>query len=264
MRQKYGQNFLVNRGVIDKICDAAAGLSRGKILVEIGPGRGALTAGLLARGARDLRLIEIDPEMVKILRASLPGGAGVNIFETDFLGFDLNSLPRGGKFFVSNLPYISAAEILDKVLEAPDFAGAIFMFQREMARRITAARGGEFYGPLSLLSQARANIKSLCRVSPGSFSPPPKVESEVLIFTPERKIPSEKFPAFKKIVNAAFAHKRKNILNSLSESLELEKPALADALERAGIDANARAQETGFEDYLNFLEVARKSSKLLI
>ncbi|MCL2888697.1 MAG: 16S rRNA (adenine(1518)-N(6)/adenine(1519)-N(6))-dimethyltransferase RsmA [Elusimicrobia bacterium] len=264
MRQKYGQNFLINRGVIAQICDAATGLSRGKILVEIGPGRGALTVGLLERGARGLQLIEIDAEMVKILRASLPGGAGVNIFEADFLDFDLNILPSGEKFFVGNLPYIAAAEILDKVLGFSEFSGAVFMFQREMAQRITASRGSEFYGPLSLLSQARAEVKSLCRVSPGSFNPPPKVESEALIFTPENKIPPEKFAAFKKIVNAAFAYKRKNILNSLSESLGIEKAEIADVLQRAGISVNARAQELTFEDYLNFLEAARTSSKLLI
>ncbi|MDR0291822.1 MAG: 16S rRNA (adenine(1518)-N(6)/adenine(1519)-N(6))-dimethyltransferase RsmA [Elusimicrobium sp.] len=264
MRQKYGQNFLVNRGVIDKICGAAVNLSRGKILVEIGPGRGALTAGLLERGARGLQLVEIDPEMVKILRASLPAGADINIFEKDFLDFNLNLLPRGDKFFMGNLPYIAAAEILDKVLAEENLSGAVFMFQREMARRITAARGREFYGPLSLLSQARANIESLCRVSPGSFNPPPKVESEVLVFTPERKIPPAEFPVFKKIVNAAFAHKRKNILNSLTENLKVDKTALAETLSRAKIAPNARAQELAFEDYLNFLEAVPAYSKLLI
>jgi len=250
MRQKYGQNFLINRGVIDKICGAAAALSRGKILVEIGPGRGALTAGLVERGVKNLRLVEIDAEMVKILRASLPP---VQIFEADFLDFDLSLLPRGEKFFVGNLPYISAAEILDKVLDAPEFSGAVFMFQREMAQRITAACGDKFYGPLSLTAQARAGVKSLCRVSPGSFNPPPKVESEVLIFTPERKVPPENFEAFRKIINAAFAHKRKNILNSLSESLGVEKAAAAAALERAGISPSLRAQEVSLELYLAFL-----------
>jgi len=145
---------------------------------------------------------------------------------------------------------------LDKVLDSPEFSGAVFMFQREMALRIAAGPCGKFYGPLSLLSQARADIKSLCRVSPGSFNPPPKVESEVLIFTPSRKIPAENFAAFKKIVNAAFAHKRKNILNSLAENLRVEKTALAAVLERAGINPAARSQDIGLDGYLAFLGTA--------
>ena len=251
--RKYGQHFLINRGVIEKITDAAAALSAGKTVVEIGPGKGALTSALIEKGVKNLTLVEIDPQMIVPLSANMPDG--VKIINEDFLKFDLNSLPAGKTFFVSNLPYIDAAEILAKVLDYKYFDGAIFMFQREQAQRITAAVSTPYYGPLSLLSQSKAEIKSLVRVSKGSFNPPPKVESEVLVFT---KLKTPAVPTvFEKTVKAAFAYKRKNILNSLSESFGIEKNILTPLLEKSGISPTARAQDVSLNNFLTLSKILK-------
>jgi 16S rRNA (adenine1518-N6/adenine1519-N6)-dimethyltransferase len=186
--QKYGQHFLVNRGVIDKITDAVVHNAQGS-LVEIGPGKGALTSALLERGLNDFTLVEIDPKMTARLRQTLPAYARLNIIENDFLLLERALLPAGDITFVSNLPYINAAEILLKVLETSGFKAAVFMFQREQAARLCARTRTRQYGALSVIFQVFARARSICRVSPGSFSPPPKVDSEVLLITPaENKI----------------------------------------------------------------------------
>lgn len=137
--QKYGQHFLINENVINQIIDAAL-LLKSENLVEIGPGKGALTARLIDRGCRNFTVVEIDPEMEIYLRKNLPESAGVKILRQNFLQADLETLAPRPTLFVSNLPYIDAADILDKVLSCPHFQSAVFMFQKEQAQRIRAAR----------------------------------------------------------------------------------------------------------------------------
>lgn len=243
--QKYGQHFLVNKGIIDKIACAVIDNTHGA-LVEIGPGKGALTAALLERGVNNFTLVEIDGKMIDTLQKTLPPYAQLDIIEADFLKLDTNKLPDGDITFVSNLPYISAAEILLKVLDMPGFKSAIFMFQREQAVRLTARPGARQYGALSVIFQAFARAKSLCRVSPGSFSPPPKVDSEVLLITPVEKkfFTSEKHKAdFKELVKTAFAYRRKTVLNALTEVYGKNKDSLARILNTSGIKISSRAEE---------------------
>lgn len=212
--QKYGQHFLKNEGVAEKIIvSAAAALAQtpSAELIEIGPGKGFITSRLLALRPQ-FTVVEIDPEMVACLNANFKG---LEIINKDFLEFDLSSLPPRPVVFVSNLPYIDAAEILLKVLEYPHTAAAVFMFQKEQAERIYAAVGTPQYGPLSLAAQYLAEIKKVCRVSKGSFNPPPKVESEVLLLT--KKAPAdETYFKFKNLTRRAFAYKRKTLQNALA------------------------------------------------
>ena len=179
--EKYGQHFLIDKNVITQIADAAW-LLRAQNVVEIGPGKGALTTALIERGLKKFTVVEIDPEMVKFLRAHLPTQAEITIAEQNFLEFDLASLPAVPTEFVSNLPYIDAAAILDKVLSWPHFQTAVFMFQKEHTQKIRAKAGDEFYGPLSIFSQLRAQVSLICKAGRSSFAPPPKVESAVLSF----------------------------------------------------------------------------------
>ena len=245
--RKYGQHFLVNERVIDSIVGAVA--SEGRHLVEIGPGRGALTEKLLLKPCLSFTLIEIDPLMRDFLMRRFDALKD-KIILSDFLKFDLNALPRGPVFFVSNLPYIDAADILDKVLSYAHFAGAVFMFQKEQARRILSHAGQAEYGPLSVLTQLRADVQPLLRVGRGCFNPPPKVESEVLQFRPCRRVlaPAD-FERFRRLVKDAFAHKRKTLFNSLSLS-GYDKTRLSRALAQAHISASERAQEISLQNFL--------------
>lgn len=243
--QKYGQHFLVNKGIIDKIASAVVDNLRGE-LVEVGPGKGALTIALLERGLNNFTLVEIDEKMIESLRGVLPPYAEVNIIHSNFLSLPLAALPEGPKTFVSNLPYIDAAEILLKTLDCPGFEGAVFMFQREQAQRLSAKPGARQYGALSVIFQAFARSRSLCRVSPGSFNPPPKVDSEVLIITPieQKFFDSAAHKAnFKELVKTAFAYRRKTVLNALTEVYGKNKDALAKILQTAGVKISSRAEE---------------------
>ena len=248
--QKYGQHFLVSESIIRQIVDAALVL-RTENLVEIGPGKGALTKQLIARGEKNFTVVEIDPEMISYLQKNLPPQAGVRLVEQNFLQADLSQLAPAPTLFVSNLPYIDAADILDKTLAWPFFQGAVFMFQKEQAQRIRARAGEEFYGPLSVFSQLRAQISPICKVSRGCFNPPPKVESMVLAFQKRAAwpVPAAAWPRFKKLVNAAFLHRRKTLFNSWA-LCGYDKQKIQQALEACGVSPSARAEQVEPETYV--------------
>lgn len=249
--QKYGQHFLVNKGIIDKIAQAVIDNMQPHI-VEIGPGKGAITNALLQRGINDFTLVEIDPEMTAHLKATLPDYAQVNIIEQDILKLSDALLPAGDTLFVSNLPYIDAADILYKTLANPHFKAAIYMFQREQAQRIMAKPESKFYGPLSIIVQAQAEVLPVCRVSPGSFCPPPKVDSEVLLFKPRQQslfVNAQHRNNFITLVKAAFAYRRKTILNAFCECYDKHKGDLILTLNKSNIPVSARAEELTIRKY---------------
>ena len=248
--QKYGQHFLIDKNIITQIVDAAL-LLRAQNMVEIGPGKGALTNALIARGLTNFTVVEIDPEMVEYLRAHLPGQAQVTIVAQNFLKFDLASLPAVPTEFVGNLPYIDAAEILDKVLAWTHFQTAVFMFQKEHAQKIRAQAGDEFYGPLSIFSQLRARVNLICKVGRSAFAPPPKVESAVLAFekiTP----PSVPWEKLRCVVIAAFLHRRKTLLNALVLG-GYDKEKISAALENLHLSLTIRPEQLTPEEYVKLV-----------
>ena len=245
--QKYGQHFLIDKNVITQIVDAAF-LLRAQNIVEIGPGKGALTRALIARSMKDFTVVEIDPEMVAYLQANLPGEAGVQIVQENFLKFDLSQLPPVPTSFISNLPYIDAAEILDKVLSWPHFQTAVFMFQKEHTQKIRAKVGDDFYGPLSIFSQLRARISLICKAGRSSFAPPPKVESAVLSFekiTP----PNISWEKLHRVVANAFLHRRKTLLNALILA-GYEKEKISAALDKLGLPPTIRPEQISPAGYV--------------
>lgn len=257
MNAKYGQHFLINTNIIDQIVHAVRALSA-QNMVEIGPGKGALTFALIAAGLKNFTAAEIDPEMIAYLQEHLPKEAGVQIWPGDFLKADLSVLPTVPTEFVSNLPYVDAADILDKALSFPHFYSAVFMFQKEQANRIQAKPGTEFYGPLSLFSQARAEIALLCNVSRGCFNPPPKVQSAVLTFKrlAEPAVGAEDWPGFKKLVVSAFLHRRKTLFNSLS-LCGYHKEAVSAALQKLELSPTVRAEQITLTQYVRLLALLR-------
>lgn len=250
MRQRYGQHFLVNQRVIEEITQAALRLKAAQT-VEIGPGKGALTFALIAAGFTGFSAAEIDPEMIDFLNKNLPPQAGVKILEGDFTRLAPGALKNEPTGFVGNLPYVDAAAILDKALAFPQFYSAVFMFQKEQANRVQAAPGTEFYGPLSILSQARAQIKLLCNVGKGSFNPPPKVESAVLTFEklPAPLVPPALWGRFAKVVRAAFLHRRKTLFNSLA-LCGYPKEKITAALSALSLPLTVRAEQVGLTQFV--------------
>ncbi len=243
---KYGQHFLTSTRIIDGIVGV---VPSGGAVLEIGPGKGALTKELLARNFPFFTAVEIDPQMQDYLLTHFPAIAG-HLVREDFLKFDLAQLPARPTFIVSNLPYIDAAEILDKVLAWSHFAGAVFMFQKEQAQRILACSGQDGYGPLSILTQVRARPALLFKVGKMCFTPPPKVESAVLTFEKiEWQVSPEKYPFFAQLIKAAFLHRRKTLFNSLSLA-GYEKNKVQTSIAALGLSLTVRPEQVSLTQYI--------------
>lgn len=246
-RKRFGQNFLVDDGIIDSIV-AAIAPQRSDNLVEIGPGLGALTAPLLAR-LEHLHVIEIDRDLIALLRERY-AAAKVTIHEGDVLNFDFTAL--GNKLrVVGNLPYNISTPLLFRFAE---FAGRIrdvhVMLQREVVERMVATPGDSEFSRLSVMLQYRFDMEMLFDVPPESFDPAPKVDSAVVRLTPLLPLP---YPArdeavFSSVVARAFSQRRKTLRNTL-------KGVITDAdFARLNIDPGARAQELSVADFVRIAD----------
>lgn len=254
--RKFSQVFLTNESAAIRIAEAACGVAADQ-LVEIGPGRGALTRHLYAFRRCPMTLIEIDRDLAPRLSPQYPEARVIN---SDFLRVDLEAeFPSGGVVFAGNLPYDCATPILDRALSFPRFAAAVFMFQKEVADKALAAPGDPEYGYLSVMTAARASARRLMDLGPGSFRPRPRVDSAVVVFTPlpEPFMPPGLEPVFARAVKAAFMHRRKTVLNSLSAAFGGEKERAAEALGKAGIDPSLRAQALAPADFLRLAAAMR-------
>jgi 16S rRNA (adenine1518-N6/adenine1519-N6)-dimethyltransferase len=213
-RQRLGQHFLVRGSILDRIAAAACPAGT-PLVVEIGPGKGALTERLLARADRVIA-IELDERLAELLREKFPDGR-LEVVSADVLSVDLNQW--GPAVAAGNLPYYIATAILTQAL-APGslLERGVFLVQKEVAARITAAPGSRAYGYLSVEMQFYADVKLLFEVRPGAFHPPPKVDSALIGFTlrscaAELGIDSPE--DFLKFTRLCFHQKRKTIRNNL-------------------------------------------------
>lgn len=216
-------------------------------VIEIGPGGGVLTRELLATGAQVLAL-ELDPEWAETLRSRLPSEK-LSVKVGDVLDFDWSAVPPG-TLVCGNLPYQLGTAIVDRVLRAfPRVERAAFLLQREVVERLIAGPGDPEYGSLSLLTQARAQVARLGIVKPGSFVPPPKVDSAFVgLRLQAPPLPESEMPAFEHLLRAAFSQRRKTLLNSFASSFS--RPAVEAALLTLGRDLKTRAEALAMADFL--------------
>lgn len=243
---KYSQVFLNDAGLCSRIAAAVEDASFDS-LIEIGPGGGALTSFLFPKYWSLMKAVEIDPLLVPGLRGKFKG---LEVVNADFLGTDLAALAGPGKAaFIGNLPYECATAILEKTLLYQGLSVAVFMFQKEVARRITAVPGDSDYGSLSLLTAVRASAELLFDIKAASFTPVPAVDSSVLVFRPRVFFADPgKETTFRALVRKAFSHRRKTLVNSLGLA-GVDKAAAAAAVEKAGYKASVRAQELSLEGF---------------
>jgi len=213
-RPPLGQHFLHDESVLARIA-AALELRPGGRVVEIGPGEGVLTRHLLAAGAR-VTAIEVDPKLAARLRETFADEPGFDLVEADVLAVDLAALLDGRPAAIAgNLPYYITSPIVRRTLELGALVTrAVFLVQKEVADRICAGPGSRDYGYLSALCSLRSRPESLFRVRPGSFRPPPKVESAVVRLTPRPGPPPD--PRFIRFLEAAFRQPRKTLRNNLA------------------------------------------------
>lgn len=245
-KKHFGQHFLHERGVIERIV-AAIAPRPGDRIVEIGPGEGALTLPLL-RAAGRLTTIELDAELIEPLRARAAGAGELEVIHADVLKVDLTALAYGGKLrLAGNLPYYVSSPILFHCLaHAAAITDMHFMLQKEVVDRMAAAPGSKVYGRLSVMLQLACRVESLLRVAPGAFRPPPKVDSSVARLTPlppAQQPDPALAPTIDAVVRAAFNQRRKTLANALRGLLD------AGAIRAAGIDPRARAENVSPEGF---------------
>jgi len=262
-KPKFGQNFLRDPQAIERIANALGDLS-GETVLEIGPGRGAITAALAAR-AQQVIAIELDRELAGFLREHFPADR-VRIVQADVLDFDFAAAAaEAGKRLpvAGNLPYYITSPILMKLAQNHAFLDrAVLMAQREVAERIVAAPGSRDYGVLSVTVQMYGPVTPLFTLPPGAFSPPPDVHSTVFRwrFAPrfaELGVEEERFLRF---VRAAFAQKRKTLANNL-RAAGYAPLAIQHASVRALIPAQARAEALTLEQMAHlWLELPKEKA----
>jgi 16S rRNA (adenine1518-N6/adenine1519-N6)-dimethyltransferase len=259
-KPKLGQNFLVDIGAAQRIVDALGDVSN-RTVIEIGPGRGALTQTLVARARRVIG-IELDRVLAAQLRMNYATRPNLEILESDFVTAEFPSIVgrRPGPLhdlrptqpetvdLIGNLPYYITSDIVLRILELHrNIERAVIMVQKEVADRIAAAPGSRDYGLLSATAQLFARVDKLFTLPAGAFSPPPQVDSTVIRLTmaprlEELQVEEEPFIAFLK---RAFAQKRKTLVNNLRG--EYQDAAIRAALKSAGLRSDVRAEAMSLE-----------------
>lgn len=241
-KKKWGQNFLRNRGAAERIV-AAVEPCDGEVLVEIGPGEGALTEKLVGLG-RPTIAIEIDPELASRMRERF--GDRLDVRNEDALEAEL---PRQPYRAIGNLPYNAGTPILRRVIADPNCRRAVFMLQKEVADRIIAKPSTEQYGYLTLYVQMFASSRILVRLEPKSFYPAPKVRSAVVVLDPVAPAYSSDRERLLDLISTSFRMRRKTLVNNLIGWSGLSREKILAGMTAAGIGPTARAEELSLERF---------------
>jgi len=252
-RKSLGQHFLTDRRILGRIADAL-NLEGTETVVEIGPGRGALT-DILAERAGRLVAVEVDRALAAMLRERYARRSNVLIAEADVLEVSLGDLAAGPYVLVGNVPYYITTPILFHALEHPRAERAVYLVQREVADRLTASPGSKEYGALTVNVGAVARAESLFRVPAGAFSPPPKVESAVVRITPLDEpfvTPAEEQP-LRTLVQGAFGMRRKQMRRVIRTLRSLDADAADAVLLEAGIEPEARPETLSVAQFVKLL-----------
>lgn len=255
-RKRFGQNFLHDAGVIHRILRAIHA-REGQRLLEIGPGQGALTEGLLGSGAR-LDVIELDQDLIPLLKLKFGLESRFSLHQGDALKFDFASLVESGEKLrvVGNLPYNISTPLIFHLLEyAPVIEDMHFMLQKEVVERLAATPGGGDWGRLSIMVQYHCRVEHLFNVGPGAFNPPPKVDSAIVRLTPfaEPPHPARDPKLLERVVREAFNQRRKTLRNTLKPLLSVED------IEAAEVDPTLRPEQL---DLAAFVRLANRLAEL--
>lgn len=255
--KRLGQHFLTDDAVLLAIADAVAP-APGETVVEIGPGRGALT-DILAHRINPVVGIEIDRALAENLRARYAGNPRVSIIEQDVLALDVASVANGPFVVVGNVPYYITTPILFHVLRPPFPRSAVFLVQREVADRIVSPPGSRTYGALSANVQAISHAQILRVVPASAFKPPPKVESAVVRITPRADplISPDEVDAYRGFVQSLFGMRRKQLGNVLRSAGQLSAEQASSVLAGLGIDTRARPETLSPQQFAELMRASR-------
>ena len=245
-KKSLGQNFLTDRTVLEKIVNTTE--IKNKTILEVGPGTGNLTSFILKNDPKKVFVVEKDRDLCKILKDTF--NDQVTIINDDILNINENLLFNENVTVFGNLPYNISTQILGKwIINLKDnfwFDHLVLMFQKEVADRIIAKFNTSSYGRLSILSNWKLNIRKICDIKPVSFSPKPKIESTLLIFSPKQDYYKIKDPKnLEKITRIFFSHRRKMLKKPFNQLFNGNKKVL----EKLKLDLNLRPQNLTFETY---------------
>jgi 16S rRNA (adenine1518-N6/adenine1519-N6)-dimethyltransferase len=245
-KKSLGQNFLIDKNIIDLITNAVS--ITDKEILEVGPGTGNLTREILKKNPSKIYLVEKDTFLAHSLKEIID--ERVKIFNEDILKFNEKTLSKNKVIVFGNLPYNISTEILSTwITNLNDdywFSDLILMFQKEVADRIIAQFNTSAYGRLSILANWRLNINKICDVSPESFSPRPKIHSTLIHFTPKKKFAEIKDPInLEKITRIFFSHRRKMLKKPFNQIFNRN----TNLLDRFNLNLNLRPQNLDFDTY---------------
>jgi len=245
-KKSLGQNFLIDKNIIDKIINTVP--ITGNEVLEVGPGTGNLTKEILKNNPSKIYLVEKDTFLAKNLEEIID--ERVKIFNEDILKFDEYSLSNKKIIVFGNLPYNVSTEILStwitKLKNNYWFSDLVLMFQKEVADRIIAQFNTSAYGRLSILANWRLNINKICDISPESFSPKPKIQSSLIHFTPKKNFVEIKNPLnLEKITRIFFSHRRKMLKKPFNQIFNGNN----NLLNKLNINLNLRPQNLDFDTY---------------
>ena len=253
-KKSLGQHWLKDPEILADIAEAAE-LTGDDVVLEIGPGLGTLTSRLLAR-ANSVTAVEFDADLARKLPGQFPGKK-LTVVNQDILQFDLNQLPKNYKV-VANVPYYITSKIVEKLMTAENKPSiAVLLVQKEVAERIAAEAGN--MSVLSVSVQIFAEAEIDIEVPRQFFTPPPKVDSQVVVLRTRNNpliTPEDQRDLFR-IVKAGFSAKRKKLRSSLSGGLGIDKSVAEELLKNAGISPDARAEDLAIEDWKRLLKGRR-------
>lgn len=265
-QKKFGQNFLIDTHVLDKIIDAA-GITEEDFVLEIGPGIGTMTQ-YLCENAREVVAVEIDKNLIPILEDTLSDYRNVTVINQDILKLDIPALAKeknDGKPIkvVANLPYYITTPIIMGLFESHVPIDSItIMVQKEVADRMQVGPGTKDYGALSLAVQYYAKPEIVANVPPNCFMPRPKVGSAVIRLTRHEQCPveveDEKFMF--RVIRASFNQRRKTLANGLNNApdIQVSKEDIAKALEELGVEASIRGETLTLEQFAQLSNILKK------
>ena len=260
-KKRLGQHFLVDRNILNKIVRTAE-VGKDDVIVEVGPGLGEMTLAL-ARLAKQVIAVEIDPHLVEILKKKSGGFPNVEVVKSDILKVDFRYFfKRGGQPIkvVANLPYQISTPLLFRFIEAKEvFSAFTLMLQKEVAERMEAVPGGKEYGPLSIFVQLFLDVSIRFFIKPSAFFPPPKVESAVVQMAWKEKpmVGTHHEEWFRSVVRAGFGYRRKTLVNALKHSGLSLPDSVESRMEKVGIDPRRRPETLTIEEFIRLAEALR-------
>lgn len=252
-KKELGQHWLKDRDILASIAEDAQ-LSKDDTVLEIGPGLGTLTSELLRR-AGNVVAVEFDDDLARKLPGQFPG-KNLTVVHEDILQFDVSRLPTGYKV-VANVPYYITSKIIEKFMTAPNKPSiVVILVQKEVARRVAAGAGD--MSILAVSAQVFAEASLGIEVPREYFTPPPKVDSQVVVLRTRHKplVAPEDEKAFFRVVKAGFVAKRKKLRSSIAAGLAITKPAAEELLRHAAINPELRAEDLSLEDWIRLAKDA--------